>query len=212
MRYLTKSRFKLGLECPSKLYYTNKESVYANTKKDDAFLMALASGGFQVEELARLHFPEGILIEDLQDCSAYNYQEKVDQTYELLKREKVVIFEAAFLYENLFIRVDIIEKDGNKIKLIEVKAKSFSSSKPEEIKFSSEWQFYLFDVAFQKYVIEHAFPQFNVSPFLMLADKDKKTTVDGLNQLFRITKRANNRTGIKKVDEVLNHLDIRETI
>jgi hypothetical protein len=210
MRYLTKSRFKLGLECPSKLYYTNKESVYANTKKDDSFLMALASGGFQVEELARLHFPKGILIEDLQDDSAYNYREKVDQTYELLKREKVVIFEAAFLYENLFIRVDIIEKDGDNIKLIEVKAKSFSSSKPEEIKFSSEWQFYLFDVAFQKYVIEHAFPQFNVFPFLMLADKDKKTTVDGLNQLFRITKRANNRTGIKKVDEVLNHLDIRE--
>ena len=45
MRYLTKSRFKLGLECPSKLYYTNKENVYANTKKDDPFLMALAWGG-----------------------------------------------------------------------------------------------------------------------------------------------------------------------
>ena len=24
MRYLTKSRYKLGLECPSKLFYTNK--------------------------------------------------------------------------------------------------------------------------------------------------------------------------------------------
>ncbi len=45
MRYLTKSRFKLGLECPIKLYYTNKENVYANTKKDDPFLKALASGG-----------------------------------------------------------------------------------------------------------------------------------------------------------------------
>lgn len=210
MRYLTKSRFKLGLECPSKLYYTNKENVYANTKKDDPFLRALAWGGFQVEELARLHYPEGILIEDLQDGTAYNYQEKVDQTCELLKLEKVVIFEAAFLYDNLFIRVDIIEKDGDNIKLIEVKAKSFSKSDDDEVKFNTEWKFYLFDVAFQKYVVEHAFPQFKVVPFLMLADKDKKTTVDGLNQLFRITKKANNRTGIKKVEEVLDHLDIQE--
>ena len=210
MRYLTKSRFKLGLECPSKLYYTNKENVYANTKKDDPFLRALASGGFQVEELARLHYPEGILIEDLQDDSAYNYQEKVDQTNELLKREKVVIFEAAFMHDNLFIRVDIIEKDGNNIKLIEVKSKSFSKSDDDDIKFNTEWKFYLFDVAFQKYVVEHAFPQFKVVPFLMLADKDKKTTVDGLNQLFRITKKVNNRTGIKRVDEVLAHLDIHE--
>jgi len=50
MRVLTKSRFKLALECPNKLYYTRKKE-YANTKKDDPFLAALADGGFQVEEL-----------------------------------------------------------------------------------------------------------------------------------------------------------------
>ena len=27
-RYLTKSRFKLGMECPAKLFYTAKEAVY----------------------------------------------------------------------------------------------------------------------------------------------------------------------------------------
>jgi hypothetical protein len=36
MRLLTKSRFKLGLECPNKLFYT-KKSDYANTKNEDAF-------------------------------------------------------------------------------------------------------------------------------------------------------------------------------
>ena len=53
MRYLTKSRFRLGIDCPSKLYYTKKEKLYANTKNLDTFMKALASGGFQVEELAR---------------------------------------------------------------------------------------------------------------------------------------------------------------
>jgi len=28
MRYLTKSRFKLAVDCPTKLFYTGKESVY----------------------------------------------------------------------------------------------------------------------------------------------------------------------------------------
>ena len=31
MKLLTKSRFKLGLECPNKLYFTNNEQ-YANQK------------------------------------------------------------------------------------------------------------------------------------------------------------------------------------
>ena len=62
MKVLSKSRYKLGLECPNKLYYTGKKE-YANQKKEDPFLQALAEGGFQVEELARMHYPKGILIE-----------------------------------------------------------------------------------------------------------------------------------------------------
>lgn len=61
-RYLTKSRFKLALECPTKLYYTGKPG-YADQKIEDPFLLALAEGGFQVGELAKLYFPEGYEIE-----------------------------------------------------------------------------------------------------------------------------------------------------
>ena len=207
MRVLTKSRFKLGLECPNKLYYTHKEEEYANTKSNNPFLEALASGGFQVEELARMHYPNGILIEDGVDRTDYNYQEKVNQTNELLKLNDVVIFEAAFMYKNLFIRVDILEKKGNQINLIEVKAKSFQKG-TDDVKYNADWKFYLFDVAFQKFVIEKAYPEFKVTPFLMLADKDKSTTVDGLNQMFRISKNSGNRTGIIKMDEQLNKINI----
>lgn len=204
MKVLTKTRFKLGLECPNKLYYTGKTEEYANPKSKDPFLIALADGGFQVEELARLHYPEGILIEDKKDNKNYDYLDKVQQTNELLKLENVVVFEAAFIYKNLFIRVDIIEKIGNKINLIEVKAKSFKKGE-DDIKFDSSWKFYLFDVAFQKYVIEKSNPEYIVTPFLMLADKNKTTTIDKLNQLFRISKKSNNRTGvIKKIDSLQN--------
>ena len=58
-RYLTKSRFKLAVECPTKLFYTGKPE-YANTNNEDAFLAMLADGGFQVGELAKFMYPEGV--------------------------------------------------------------------------------------------------------------------------------------------------------
>ena len=197
-RLLTKSRFKQALECPNKLFYTKKEE-YANSKLEDPFLEALAQGGFQVEELARLHYPEGVLIEN----NDWNYDLLAEQTEELLQRENVVIFEAAFKFENLFIRTDILVKRGNEIQLIEVKAKSFDPADENLLVgkrggLVSGWKSYLFDVAFQKYVIQKCHPEWKIKSYLMLADKSKESPVEGLNQLFRISKTAGNRTGITK--------------
>lgn len=50
MRILTKSRFKLGLECPNKLYYTSKKK-YANKKQEDSFLLASAESIFKCRQI-----------------------------------------------------------------------------------------------------------------------------------------------------------------
>ena len=42
-RYLTKSRFKLAMDCPTKLYYEGN-AKYANQNIEDSFLLALAEG------------------------------------------------------------------------------------------------------------------------------------------------------------------------
>ena len=198
MKLLTKSRFKLGLECPNKLYYTRKKE-YANKKQEDPFLQALAQGGFQVEELARMHYPNGILIEG----NDGNYELLWQQTQKLLEQENVIIYEPAFLVDDLFIRVDILVKKGNKIELIEVKSKSFRPN--DEYLFVgkrgamvSSWKPYLFDIAFQKHVMQLCFPNWEIQSYLMMADKTKKSSINGLNQLFRISKKENNRTGITK--------------
>ena len=99
MRVLTKSRFKLALECPNKLYYTRKKE-YANTKKDDPFLASLADGGFQVEELARMQYPGGVLVDD-DKYEKYDYQALWEETQQLLQQENVIIYEAAFLIDGL---------------------------------------------------------------------------------------------------------------
>lgn len=203
MRVLSKSRFKLGLECPNKLYYTSKKE-YANIKNKDSFLEALAQGGFQVEELARLHYPGGILIDE----DTWEYENAWILTQNLLKQENVIIYEAAFLFEGLYIKTDILVKKGNIINLIEVKSKSFLPDDDylfigKSGKMLAGWKPYLFDVAFQKYVMQSCYPNWEINSFIMMADKSKKASINGLNQQFRITKKGENRTGvISKVNTI----------
>jgi len=184
----------LALDCPTKLFYTRKKE-YEDSNETDTFLEALAQGGFQVEELARMEYPDGVAIlgED------WNYKKLAERTDELLLNENVVIFEAAFLFEGLFIRTDILVKQGNSIKLIEVKAKSIDSIHHDSFinsRGNLGWSDYLYDVAFQKYVMQQCYPIWNITPYLNLVDKSKKTTVDGLNQHFKIAQNSDMRTGI----------------
>ncbi|MCP4176442.1 MAG: DUF2779 domain-containing protein [bacterium] len=195
IKYLTKSKFKSALECPRKLYYYDKKKVYANQNAENDFLMALAEGGYQVGELAKIYFPGG------HDIKTLSYDEALQETNKLLKNDNIIIYEAAIKYNNCFVRVDILIKNKNKIKLIEVKAKSFNS---EEDSFlgrgdyiRSNWKPYLYDIAFQTYVAEHSdLKSYKIEPYLMLADKALKTTVSGVNQLFKIKKDDNGRVKI----------------
>ena len=164
--YLTKSRFKTALECPTKLFYTDKENLYANQKSEDEFLMALAEGGFQVGELAKLYFPDGY------DVKPMAYDESLAETAQQLKNHKIAIYEAAIQFDQFFIRVDVLNKNGSDVELIEVKAKSFDPADPDfTYKRNSfirpGWRPYLFDVAFQTWVTRQAFPEWNITPYLM---------------------------------------------
>jgi len=195
MKYLTKSKFKLATECPTKLFYTGKNE-YANTSLDNPFLEALAEGGFQVGELAKQYLPGGYNIHTL------DYDEALEQTNKLLKQDKVVIYEAAIKYDNLFIRVDILIKRGNYIKLYEVKAKSIDLTKRSLVsqdgnKILSTWKPYLFDIAFQRHVARSAFPDSIVTTYLYLVDKNKVAPTDGLNQKFQISEDENRRKGVR---------------
>ena len=200
MKALSKSRFKQGLECPNKLYFSNNSDTFHNLKKEDTFLQALASGGFQVEEYSRLQYPGGFLVDAPYDHNSY--QDLADQTTELLKQENVIIYEAAFYVENLFIRTDILVKNGSNIKLIEVKAKSIDPNEPNNFvgkkgNLVSGWKPYLFDLAFQAHVTKLCLPNLKVSSFLCLVDKTKQATIEGLNQFFRIKKTTDKRTGVE---------------
>ena len=192
-RYLTKSRFKLAVECPTKLFYTGKKG-YRDLKQEDSFLQALADGGFQVGEFAKYLFPTGILIESKDNAEA----EATTLSY-LAKNEDVILFEPAIRFNDLFIRVDVLIKRQNSFELIEVKAKSYNSIDPQiegvRTPILSGMLPYIQDVAFQKFVLSQRFPDKAIASYLMMPDKAVNATIDGLNQLFKV-KRAGRSTEV----------------
>jgi hypothetical protein len=195
-RYLTKSRFKLAMECPTKLFYNGKSETYKNIKGENEFLESLAEGGFQVGKMATMLFPNGVEVE------ARKNQQAIDETKKLLNTEEdLVLFEPAFAHEGLLVRVDIFIRQGSSIELIEVKAKSYDSEDPNffgnQTPIKSGILPYIEDIAFQKYVISKAFPNASVKAFFMMPDKAVMAKTDGLNQCFRVS----NTNGLKTVNE-----------
>lgn len=184
-RYLTKSRFKLAVECPTKLFYTGKHREYRDSMEEDAFLAMLAEGGYQVGTLAKLRYPDGIEIHEK------GHAEAEAQTLNLLASDFVVLFEPAIRVGNLFIRIDILVKAGNHFELIEVKAKSYNSIAPEIVgssgKIKADMLPYIQDAAFQTLVLQRAYPGATISTALMMPDKACIAPVDGINQMFKIT-------------------------
>ncbi|MDZ7808550.1 MAG: hypothetical protein U5K71_15770 [Gracilimonas sp.] len=107
----------------------------------------------------------------------------------------------------------MLEKKGNRINLIEVKSKSWE---PETEFFTkrnptirSKWQKYLYDVAFQYWVMNKALPDYRIEPYLMMIDKSKAATIDGLHQHFRVVD-ENGRFKVKSEAWTLNPMSIWE--
>ena len=149
-RYLTKSRFKMAMQCPTKLSYTGNPD-YANASLDNSFLAALAEGGYQVGALACAMFPGGV------EVDAREHDAQLGRTRELLLLEDVTIYEAALEAHGLFVRVDILRKRGRTIELIEVKAKSYhpggnGAFRNRSGQIDGAMLPYLQDIAFQRHV------------------------------------------------------------
>lgn len=205
-RYLTKSRFKMALECPTKLYYSGHSKDYYDRNKDNDFLQALADGGYQIGELAKFKYhPDpiaaGITVETLEHAGALRETET-----KLAAPGRVFIAEAALGHENFFIRVDILIRDeaSNTIELIEVKSKSIDQKtidnqfKGARGGYIPDWLPYLYDITFQTEVARHVFPGYEIKPRLMLINSGVVCDTDALHQKFKIVQKpsANGRQRI----------------
>jgi len=209
MRTLSKSDFKLAQSCVTKLYY--REARYPEATEDNPYLAMLAEGGYMVEQLARLMFPDGVELQYGRDVAT-----DWEETRRLLEQEHVTLFEATLLSGRKQARVDILVKRGNHFDLIEVKSKSMDGDdleegplgpfrgkrKPHAIR--AAWRPYLEDVGYQTQLLRELYPGAVVVPHLLVVDKSKTTATEGLPGMFTIQRNV-------VVGGKLKDLDVRFT-
>ena len=208
---LTKSAFKVGRSCPTKLFYYRAK--YPSTLQENDYLSFLADGGHIVGTLAQILYPDGTLIASKDDLDA-----AVAQTEEELKKENVTLFEAAIRHNNKLVRVDVLQKRGKNVRLIEVKSKSYDTDKEHEYRSEGkrttfmtgkgtpdkDWESYLEDICFQGYVLSLAHPEFEWTPYLFLPDKAKTTKIEGLASMFRIVETKDPASNRRHLDVEFN--------
>ena len=135
--HLTKSRYVDGLRCPKKLWYGTHEPL----PKTDPKPFSALDVGIRVGKGAHQLFPDGVEIME----EPWEHAQAVAKTNVLITNSEIpAIFEAAFEYENIRIRVDVLERLVNgQWGIREVKS---STSVKEE-------KFHIDDVAVQLYVV-----------------------------------------------------------
>ena len=137
---LSKTRFQYGLQCLKRLYLESFHQELADPVSPS--LQAIFDAGTNVGEEARRRFPNGRLVEE----SHLMHDQAVSATQALLAESHIpALYEAAFTFEDIRTRVDILAKnDRGGYDLIEVK--STTRVKPEHIT----------DVGIQVYAAEGA--------------------------------------------------------
>jgi len=136
---LSKSRFQAGLQCPKRLWLECHHPELADPI--DEAKQAVFDTGHRVGELARMRFPGGVLVsEDHTQSRAAR-----ETTARLLGEGASCLYEPAFGYDAVLVRVDILRQSEDGCwQLVEVK--SSSQLKPENIS----------DAAIQTYVLRGA--------------------------------------------------------
>jgi hypothetical protein len=142
---LSKSKFLAGLQCHKRVYLEVHHPDWATPP--DPSTQAMLDMGTEIGERARCRFPGGVLI-------AENYRQReaaLVHTASVIADAAVpAVFEGAFLYDGVLVRVDILERipgvagESDAWRLIEVK----SSSRVKNV--------HLDDLAIQRYVLQGA--------------------------------------------------------
>src|SRR5690242_1595762 len=107
---LSKTDFKLASTCGKKLVY--KKASYPTLNDADDYMEMLANSGYAVGKLAQLLYSGGV------EVKAESVDVAVAETRRLLDtNESVTLFEAAFSSGGRTVRVDILVKNKNLLRL-----------------------------------------------------------------------------------------------
>lgn len=170
MRTISKSQYCKGRKCIKRIWlYNYHRELMAETS---TFQESILTQGREVGILAQQLYPNGELIEE----DHKNLDRAIEHTQFAIKNNAAAIFEGAFLYDNVLVRIDILSRnDDDTYDLIEVK----SSTKVKEKE-------HLPDCAIQAYVLQQLGFQLRNISVAYLNNKYVRQGELDLSQLFII--------------------------
>ncbi len=175
---LSKSDFKIASTCSKKLVY--KKAFFETMNDANEFMEMLAQGGHAIAKYAQLTFPNAI------EVNGETIDAVIDETKRYIdQNENITLFEATFSSNEKVVRTDILEKKKNVLNIIEVKSKSHDSD-DDAYNAKRKLEEHIEDVAYQTLVLKEAYPDFEIHSFLLLPDKAKRTTIEGLAGWFTV--------------------------
>lgn len=122
---LSKTTYMYGLQCTKRLYMNKFHKKLA--KEEDEITQSIFQTGTDVGELAQQLFPNGV---NAQGNEEFHSDITVLKTAELLLTNNI-IYEAAFIHNEVICAVDILVKKGDEYYAYEVK--STTKVKPQHI-------------------------------------------------------------------------------
>lgn len=121
--HLTKSKYVKGVRC-LKALYLNEYRRELSKEPDEASQFRMEEGT-EVGHLAKNQFPGGV---EIAWSRSKGFEDEMRATQEAIQKNVPAIFEATFAFNNILVKVDILERIDAGWNLIEVK----SSTKVEE--------------------------------------------------------------------------------
>jgi len=174
MNNITKDIFLNSIDCPRRAWLMMREKEEGTASELSAAERMRMDEGREIGIRARKLYPEGKLIEEKSLKSA------IQATGASLSNNSLpALFEAAFLHGNLTARADIIEREGSRWHLIEVKSGKEASAE------------YIADIAYTMTVLRMAgLPIVRASLMCVSSDYRLSMTDEALFSYFDVTAKA----------------------
>lgn len=200
--FFTKHLFRAGLQCAVKLYYYAHE--YPQDDRSRPFIEHAGYNKYQLRKLLHSLYPDG------RPIKSGGYIAAFEETMTELKAEETTLFNAVFIHDGCVAKVPLLVKKGTHVQLYFVQSKAMNPHKHRLSNHAGElhkkWKQYIYDAAYQYYVIQQCNPNWEISSQLLVPDKTFSTKVDALNKLIQQPNAAHHE------NELLHAIDIKSQV
>ena len=138
---LSKSKYCAFVQCPKNLWLGINKPEVATV---DSSVESRMDSGNEIGDLAMRLFGDFVEVTAYKDNGRLDLSKMISHTADLMSNGQPVICEASFSYNGNYCAVDILKRENDGYAIYEVKSSTGAS------------QIYAVDIAYQKYILEHA--------------------------------------------------------